>query len=46
MDQKDTTMTQNLPAETIRIAPEALEVANCYLQLNDPRQVAEHYEQH
>jgi len=33
-------MTQNLPAETVRIAPEALEVANCYLQLNDPRQVA------
>lgn len=33
-------MTQNLPAETIRIAPEALEVANCYLQLNDPRAVA------
>ena len=33
-------MTQNLPAETVKIAPEALEVANCYLQLNDPRQVA------
>jgi len=33
-------MTQNLPAETVRIAPEALEVANCYLQLNDPRAVA------
>lgn len=40
MDQKDNAMTQNLPAETVRIAPEALEVANCYLQLNDPRQVA------
>lgn len=34
-------MTQNLPAETIQISPEALEVANCYLQLQDPRQVAE-----
>ena len=34
-------MTQNLPAETVRIAPEALEVANCYLQLNDPRAVAQ-----
>jgi hypothetical protein len=33
-------MTQNLPAETIRVAPEFLEVANCYLQLNDPKQVA------
>ena len=41
MEQKDTTMTQNLPAETVRIAPEALEVANCYLQLNDPRKVAD-----
>ena len=34
-------MTQNLPAETIQIAPESLEVANCYLQLNDPRKVAD-----
>lgn len=34
-------MTQNLPAETLKIAPEALEVANCYLQLNDPRAVAQ-----
>jgi hypothetical protein len=33
-------MTQMLPAEVIKIAPEALEVANCYLQLNDPRKVA------
>lgn len=30
-----------LPAETIKISPEALEVANCYLQLNDPRKVAQ-----
>ena len=30
-----------LPAEVIKLAPEALEVANCYLQLNDPRKVAE-----
>lgn len=34
-------MTQNLPAETIQIAPEALEVANCYLQLQDAKKVAE-----
>ena len=34
-------MTQNLPAETIRVAPEFLEVANCYLQLNDPHKVAD-----
>ena len=33
-------MTQNLPAETLNISPEALEVANCYLQCQDPRQVA------
>lgn len=33
-------MTQHLPAETIKLAPECLEVANCYLQLNDPRKVA------
>ncbi len=38
---KDTTMTQNLPAETLNIAPEALEVANCYLQLQDARRVAD-----
>lgn len=34
-------MTQHLPAETLQIAPEALEVANCYLQLNDARKVAD-----
>jgi hypothetical protein len=34
-------MTQMLPAETIKLAPEMLEVANCYLQLNDPRKVAQ-----
>lgn len=33
-------MTQHLPAEIIKIAPEALEVANCYLQVNDARKVA------
>lgn len=33
-------MQQNLPAETIQIAPEALEVANCYLQLQDAKRVA------
>jgi hypothetical protein len=34
-------MTTHLPAETVRISPEALEVANAYLQLNDARQVAQ-----
>jgi hypothetical protein len=34
-------MTQNLPAETVRVAPEFLEVANCYLQLTDPKKVAD-----
>jgi hypothetical protein len=34
-------MTQNLPAATVRIAPEALEVANCYLQTQDARRVAD-----
>jgi len=33
-------MQQNLPAATIQIAPEALEVANCYLQLQDMKKVA------
>lgn len=32
---------QNLPAETVQIAPEALEVANCYLTLQDARRVAD-----
>lgn len=30
-----------LPAEYVQISPEALEVANCYLQCQDVRQVAE-----
>lgn len=34
-------MTTHLPAETVKISPEALEVANAYLQLNDARQVAQ-----
>jgi hypothetical protein len=34
-------MPQNLPAETLQIAPEALEVANCYLQVQDARKVAD-----
>ena len=33
-------MTTHLPAETVRISPEALEIANCYLQLQDARKVA------
>lgn len=33
-------MTQNLPAATVNLAPEALEVANCYLQLQDAKRVA------
>lgn len=32
---------QHLPAETINISPEALEVANAYLQLQDTRKVAD-----
>jgi hypothetical protein len=38
---KEYSMTQNLPAETLNIAPEALEVANCYLQLQDSKKVAD-----
>lgn len=34
-------MQENLPAQTLHISPEALEVANCYLQCQDPRQVAQ-----
>jgi hypothetical protein len=34
-------MTTHLPAETVRISPEALEVANAYLQLYDARAVAQ-----
>lgn len=30
-----------LPAEYVQISPEALEIANCYLQLQDPRAVSE-----
>lgn len=33
-------MTTHLPAETLKISPEALEVANAYLQLNDTKKVA------
>jgi hypothetical protein len=33
-------MTTHLPAETIKISPESLEIANCYLQLQDARAVA------
>jgi hypothetical protein len=33
-------MTTHLPAETIQISPEALEVANCYLQCQNVREVA------
>lgn len=34
-------MTTHLPAETLQISPEALEVANCYLQTQDVRAVAQ-----
>jgi hypothetical protein len=34
-------MQQHLPAETVQIAPEALEVANAYLQLCDAKRVAD-----
>ena len=33
-----------LPAEYVQISPEALEVANCYLQCQDVREVAESLE--
>lgn len=33
-------MSTHLPAEIVPLAPEALAVANCYLQLQDARQVA------
>jgi hypothetical protein len=31
----------NAPAEGLQISPEALEIANCYLQLQDARKVAD-----
>jgi len=34
-------MSTNLPAETLHISPEALEVANCYLTTNSSKLVAE-----
>lgn len=34
-------MSTHLPAETIKISPEALEIANCYLQLQDVNKVSE-----
>ena len=33
-------MSTHLPAEVVRIAPESLEIANCYLQTQDARAVA------
>ena len=33
-------MSTHLPAETIKISPEALEIANCYLQVQDAKKVA------
>lgn len=33
-------MSTHLPAETVKISPEALEIANCYLQVQDARKVA------
>jgi len=33
-------MSTHLPAEVVNIAPESLEIANCYLQCQDARQVA------
>lgn len=34
-------MSTHLPAEVVQLSPEALEVANCYLQLQDVRKVAD-----
>ena len=39
-------MSTHLPAETVQISPEALEVANAYLQLNDAKQVASELDLH
>ena len=39
-------MSAHLPAETVQISPEALEVANCYLQLNDAKRVAHELDLH
>lgn len=36
-----TTQPNRAPAEVLEISPEALEVANCYLQLQDARKVAD-----
>ena len=33
-------MSTHLPAEVVRISPESLEIANCYLQTQDARAVA------
>lgn len=33
-------LPSNLPAEYVQISPEALEVANCYLQIQDIREVS------
>lgn len=38
------TLPTSTPAEYIQISPEALEVANCYLQVQNIREVAEHLE--
>jgi hypothetical protein len=40
-DHLPQTAPTSTPAEYIEIAPEALEIANCYLQLQDIRQVAD-----
>ena len=34
-------MSTHLPAEVVHIAPESLEIANCYLQCQDARAVAQ-----
>lgn len=34
-------MSTHLPAEVVKIAPESLEIANCYLQTQDARAVAQ-----
>lgn len=34
-------MTTQLPAETVKISPESLEIANCYLQVQDARKVSQ-----
>lgn len=41
-DNLPTNLPTTPPAEYVQVSPEALEVANCYLQVQDIREVSEH----